>query len=221
VLVFRDRGPLRSFFLETRDYVETLQDRVGLRVVPGEIHRLVDEPRNRIVICIVQRKLPPDAIGHKAIHRIPPGDVVRLVRAVLSETAKVFAFNRQHRGELEVGFDAQISNWAILGFDPASPAYPRESHLAYLDTSTPFLRRDGKERLDPELFLRSAPSFLVWILRLLFLQDVMTRYYDFRKVALDIAANFYKEQRADLVPKLVEAINDFFGRGCRRAALGG
>jgi hypothetical protein len=28
---------------------------------------------------------------------------------------------------------------------------------------------------------------------------------------MDIAANFYKEQRADLVPELVDVINGFFG----------
>ena len=56
---------------------------------------------------------------------------------------------------------------------------------------------DGVEQLDPELFLRSAPSFLVWLLRLLFLKDVVDRYYDFHLVAVDLIANFYKEQMRD------------------------
>jgi hypothetical protein len=76
---------------------------------------------------------------------------------------------------------------------------------------TPLYRVDGTEQLDPELFLRSAPSFLVWIIRLLFLEDVMTRYYDFRQVTIDLIANFYKEQKAELIPVLVETANDFFG----------
>jgi hypothetical protein len=150
------------------------------------------------------------SIANKAIHHIAPGEVRKLVLAVLSETAKVFAFNEEHRGKLEVGFDAQISNWAIEGFDAQRPDYKGGQPLTYFDTSTPFVRVDGGEKLDPELFLRSAPSFLVWILRLLFLKDVMTRYYDFRKVAMDIAANFFKEQRGDLVPELVDVINGFF-----------
>jgi hypothetical protein len=82
--------------------------------------------------------------------------------------------------------------------------------LVYLDTSTPLTCKDGQEQLDPELFLRSAPSFLVWILRLFFLDDVLTRYYDFRKVCIDLIANFYKEQRPELIPDLVATINDFF-----------
>ena len=85
--------------------------------------------------------------------------------------------------------------------------------LVYFDTSSPLLRKDGVEQINPELFLRSAPSFLVWILRLLFLQDVLTRYYDVRKVAVDLIANFYKEQRPELVPGLVAAANRFFAAG--------
>jgi hypothetical protein len=69
------------------------------------------------------------------------------------------------------------------------------------------MQKDGQEQLDPELFLRSAPSFLVWILRLFFLEDVMTRYYDFRRVAVDLIANFYKEQRSELIPELIHEVN--------------
>jgi hypothetical protein len=81
------------------------------------------------------------------------------------------------------------------------------------------MRREGQEQLDPELFLRSAPSFLVWILRLLFVKDVMTRYYDQRQVTVDLIANFYKEQRPDLVPDLIQVVNEFFGTQIARGAL--
>ena len=46
-------------------------------------------------------------------------------------------------------------------------------------------------------------------LRLLFLKDVMTRYYDPRKVIIDIIANFYKEQKPELIPNMVACANDF------------
>ena len=78
---------------------------------------------------------------------------------------------------------------------------------------------NGEEQLDPELFLRSAPSFLVWLLRLLFLKDVMTRYYDFRQVAVDLVANFYKEQRPELIPGLVDTVNGFFAGNDRLRGL--
>jgi hypothetical protein len=82
--------------------------------------------------------------------------------------------------------------------------------LLYFDTSTPLMKKGGVEQLDPELFMRSAPSFLVWMIRWLFLEGVMTRYYDARLVTTDLIANFYKEQRPEVVPHLVKAANDFF-----------
>jgi len=72
------------------------------------------------------------------------------------------------------------------------------------------LRINGEEQLDTELFLRPAPSFLAWILRLFIVQDVLDGYYDFRKVVIDILANFYKEQRPDLIPHTMQVANEFF-----------
>lgn len=208
--VFRTEQEAANFEALYGEYVQVLQDRIGLRVAPSDTVRLVDEKKGRVVVYIVQEKLPAEAMGHRAIHRIPPADVSKLVTAVLRETAKVFGFNSRHRGKIEVGFDGQISNWAIAGFYPGAQELDDEIELIYLDTSAPFVCKDGEEQLDPELFLRSAPSFLVWFLRLLFIEDVMTRYYDFRKVVLDLIANFYKEQQPGLVPDLVDTVNGFF-----------
>jgi hypothetical protein len=191
------------------DYVQVLEERIGLRVAHSDVARLADPESGRIIVYLVQERFPSEAIGHRAIHFLSRADIQRLVLAVLSELARVFGFGRQSKGQLEVGIDGQISNWAILGFDPRA-GLGDQVELIYLDTSTPFLRKDGVEQLDAELFLRSAPSFLVWLLRLLFLEDVMTRYYDFRLVAIDLIANFYKEQRPELVPELVETANGFF-----------
>ena len=43
-----------------------------------------------------------------------------------------------------------------------------------------------------------------------FLDDVVGRYYDFQRVVVDLIANFYKEQRPELVPDLIALANDFF-----------
>jgi hypothetical protein len=194
------------------EYVHVLTERIGLTVASSETVRLTSE-KGRHVLYIVQERYPSESIGHKAIHRMPAHDVVRFVVSVLRETYKVFAFNWDHAGELEIGFDGQISNWAIAsGYDSTASRLFDEYAMAYFDTSTPLMQKNGKEQLDPELFLRNAPSFLAWIIRMLFLEDVMTRYYEFRQVAVDLVANFYKEQRSDLVPVLVEAVNEFFSK---------
>jgi len=208
--MFKTEEEAKSYQALYQEYVEVLTDRVGLRVVPSDTTRFMVEDKRRMVVYIVQQKLSPEAIGHQAIHRLSPDDVRKLVLAILRETKKVFDFNRQHRGQLEVGFDGQISNWAIIGFDPQSPELGEEVELVYFDTSTPLMQKNGVEQLNPELFLRSAPSFLVWIIRLLFLEDVMTRYYNLRQVLVDLIANFYKEQRPALIPDLVNTVNGFF-----------
>jgi hypothetical protein len=217
--MFRTEAEAHNYQALYQTYVTALRERMGLQVVPTDTVRLVDEAKDRVIVYIVQEKLPAGAIGHQAIHYLSPEEVARLVLAVLREMDKVFAFNQEHQGELEAGLDGQISNWAIGGFNAETPALPEEIELVYFDTSSPLLRVNGKEQLDPELFLRSAPSFLVWLLRLLFLQDVMTRYYDFRQVTVDLLANFYKEQRPELIPGLVDTVNRFFAADARLHAL--
>jgi hypothetical protein len=46
------------------------------------------------------------------------------------------------------------------------------------------------------------------IIRRFFLQDVQDRYYDLRRVLIDVIANLYKEGRRDLVGPAVALINE-------------
>lgn len=206
--IFRDREEMESYREIYREYNRLLSEDVGLNLPPYGYAEVVTSG-GRPVFYILQEMCPPDSIGNRAIHLLDREGVTALVRMVLRELRKVYDFNRR-RDDLEVAVDGQISNWSIVGFDSRDPRLGPDTRLLYLDTSTPLYRVRGKEQLDPELFLRSAPSFLVWIIRLLFLEDVMTRYYDFRSVAIDLIANFYKEQRAELIPHLVETANRFF-----------
>jgi hypothetical protein len=217
--MFRTEEEAQRYQSLYQTYVAALRDRMGLQVVPTDTVRLAGKVKGRVVVYIAQEKLPAGAIGHQAIHHLSPEEVSRLVLAVLREMDKVFAFNQEHQGELEAGLDGQISNWAIVGWNLDKPALGDEIELVYFDTSSPLLRVNGEEQLDPELFLRSAPSFLVWLLRLLFLQDVMTRYYDLRQVSVDLVANFYKEQRPELIPGLVDTVNRFFTANVRLRGL--
>ena len=206
--IFTTDDELESYRWIFHEYNRVLSDEVGLKLPPyGCAH--VEGTTGKPVMFLAQRKLDEASIGNKAIHVLSADEVNRLVRHVLRELARVWRFNAD-QAEMELGIDGQISNWAIEGFGAASTALPDDLSLLYLDTSTPFMRVDGAEQLDPELFLRSAPSFLVWVLRALFLEDVMTRYYDLHLVAVDLIANFYKEQLPQLIPALVAEANDFF-----------
>ena len=205
--MFRDEAEAVKYEALYREYVDVLQNRIGVQVVAGELVKLRSR-HDKTIVYIAQERLPSDTIAHRAIRSLPESEVRRLIQAVLRETGKVFDYNRAHARELELGLDGQISNWAIVDFDSATQQLPAEIKLTYLDTSTPLMQKGGQEQLDAELFLRSAPFFLVWLLRLLYLEEVLTRYYNLRRVLVDLVANFYKEQRADLVPALVDLVNE-------------
>lgn len=207
--MFKGNAEAEAYESLHRRYVTALVDVVGLRAVRSEVLRIPHASGKRVTIYIAQPELPAQAMGHRLIQRLPAEEVTRLVRAALEEMRKLFEYNRRNQGSLELGLDGQISNWCVEAAD-ADGALPPDIRLAYIDTSTPLMRVEGQEKLDPELLLRSAPSFMLGIVRRAFLPEVMTRYYDFRRVATDLVANFLKEGRGDLVPVQVGTVNRFF-----------
>jgi hypothetical protein len=206
--IFYTQDEVARYQAVYEEYNRLLGEEIGLHL-PHHGYATFLNDAGRPIFYIIQQQLPSPSIGNRALHALPCEGVTILVNGVLSELRKVWDFNRQqHR--LQVAVDGQISNWSVVGFDPADPHLDEQTSLLYMDTSTPLFRIQGVEQLDPELFLRSAPSFLVWLLRLLFLEDVVNRYYDFHRVVVDLIANFFKEQRPDLVPDLITVANDFF-----------
>lgn len=193
-----------------RRYVRLLGERAGLRVAPTNTVQVINPRPHRVVVYIVQELVPEETLCHNAVFHLSPYDVGRLLLGILQETARVFDLNQVHQGELELGFDGEISNWAIAGFDPDKGVLPDRPRLTYLDTSTPMMRRRGQELLDLELFLRGAPGPLVPLVRRTVMPDILARFYDFRRVAVDIVAQFVKEGREDLIPSMIDTVNWFF-----------
>ena len=206
--IFENTEELAEYEKSFREYIRLLGEEVGLELPPYDYTSLTSET-GRLVMFLAQKKLVAESVGNKAMHLLPPEETIRLARKIFSELKKVWFFNK-YQDKYEMGIDGQISNWSIKGFDPENPRLPEDIEFLYFDTSTPLFRVEGVDQLDPELFLRSAPSFLVWLLRSLFLEDVVTRYFDFRLVAIDFIGNFYKEQLPELIPDLVDMANDFF-----------
>lgn len=206
--IFRSQEELAAYEVVYREYHRLLIEEIGLRL-PAFGHASLTSDAGQIVFFAAQERLDPANIGSRLIQRLSTPDVLRLVRQVLRELARVWRYNRQQQ-RIEIGIDGQISNWAVGGYDPDRLRLGPAIELTYLDTSTPLFRIDSQEQLDVELFLRSAPSFLAWLLRRLFLADVVGRYYDLRRVTIDLIANFYKEQLPNLVPDLIDEANSFF-----------
>ncbi|MBI5033254.1 MAG: hypothetical protein HZB51_22270 [Chloroflexi bacterium] len=197
--LFYNANEVEKYTTVHAEYNRLLENEIGIRL-PSHDCAIVSNSTGRPIVYIIQKKLPAAAIGNRTIHTLAHDQILTLVKRVLHELNKVWEFNRRQT-RAQVGIDGQISNWVIDSNDES---------LLYVDTSTPLFRIDQVEQLDTELFLRSAPSFLVWILRWLFLKDVVNRYYDFRLVAVDLVANFYKEQKPELIPDVIQVVNDFF-----------
>ena len=181
--------------------------RAGLRL-PAHHTRITSVPGRPVSLYIAQEKLPEERLCHRLIHSLDSTAALTLIEQVVSEINKIWLFNQSATPDLELAIDGQLSNWACLSSVSGS-------ELHYIDTSTPLFRKNGTEQQDPELMLRSAPGFLRWLIRLFFLKDVMSRYYNPRLVFTDLAANLYKEQKPGLVPGAIDIINRSLPDGYR------
>jgi hypothetical protein len=206
--IFQTEEEIAHYTRIYTDYNNLLQKEIGINV-PDFGFVWFAAADGKIVAFDLQRKLPAESIGNSAIHLMDTENIRALFLCVLRELMKVWSFNKSHP-ERAMGIDGQISNWSIADFSAEQPDITSGTKLLYIDTSTPLMKKNAVEQLDPELFLRSAPSFLRWLIRWLFLEGVMIRYYDARLVTIDLIANFHKEQRPDLVPMLVAAANHFY-----------
>lgn len=204
--IFRSPDEMENYERLFAEYSAELRN-IGINIPESAAARVIPAEGNS-VIYNAQDRLPSASIGNALIQKLDENSVRLLFLCVLRDLKKVFTSNRE-RPTLTFGIDGQISNWAIKDYQEGKPV-TKKTELFYIDTGTPLIRKDGIEQLNPELFLRSTPSFLVWLIRLFFLEDVMTRYYDFRKVTIDLIANFYKEQRPEFIPMLIETANSFF-----------
>lgn len=196
--LFSNQQSAEDYVLLYREYNHRLSE-AGLSL-PDHDAVIINIPRRPVVVFIAQERLPSDRFGHKLIQTGNHGLCMRLIEQVALEVSKVWRYNALSAPIAALALDGQISNWVYLDGEGAHT-------MVYIDTSTPFLRKDGIEQLDPEPLLKSAPFFLRWILRWLFLDDVMNRYYDPRQVFIDIAANLYKEQRKDLIHEAIDVFN--------------
>jgi hypothetical protein len=206
--IFETAAEMAAYETIYEAYIRALEDDAGIRTA-AQGHAAFAGASGRPIFYIIQVQQPGESVGHHAMRHLDEAGVCELFRRVLAEMSKVWACNRSQE-RVKLALDAQVSNWAIEGFDPAQGALPPDGSLIYMDTSTPLFRVEGVEQLNPEMFLRSAPSFLRWVLRLLFMEDVVNRYYDFHRVVVDFIANFYKEQRPEVIPALVRTANAYF-----------
>ncbi|NHZ86197.1 MAG: hypothetical protein GWP19_09980 [Planctomycetia bacterium] len=171
---------------------------IGLNL-PNDKTMIITQENRPVVLYIIQKKHNPERFAHKLTKSFNNQQFALLLDKICTEIEKVWQFNSENIPKKELAIDGQLSNWILT----------EDNNIYYIDTSTPLFKLDEVEQLNPDLILKTAPSFLRWILKLFFLKDVMGRYYDNRQVYMDLIANLYKEQRADLIPTAIETINKY------------
>lgn len=185
-------------------YHMLLKDTVGLDVVPQRCIPVTNQA-GEYVLYIAQARQPAAAIADRVLAVCDDDTAAEIFAAVLQGMLRVWYRNEIEK-ELDVpgslmGLDARLSNWSVAGVGSEGAA------LRYLDTGTPFFRRLGKDRLEPELFLQSVPSTLSGLVRPRFVGDVLERYYDLRLVLLDFLGGLHVIGQEARVPLALELVN--------------
>ncbi len=206
--IFDNEEQIERHIWAYNEYNRILSEEVGLNLPKYDVAWFKDE-NDKIQFYCVQEKVIAESVGNRVIHEVSDEDIKTLILLAMREMKKVWKYNISHE-TIDLGLDGQISNFAVIDYDPNDPKIHNESKLLYFDTSTPMFRQNGEEAMDAKLFLKSTPSFLRYLVKVAFLDEVVDRYYDWRLVTVDLIANFFKEQKPELIPGLIQQINNFF-----------
>ena len=206
--IFDNEKQVKRHIWAYNEYNRTLKEEVGLNLPEYDVAWFKDD-EGKIQFYCVQEKIPSESVGNMVIHQLNNQDINTLILLVMKEMKKVWSYSKNHK-IIDLGLDGQISNFSIIGYDPNNPKVDLSTKLIYLDTSTPMFRINDIEAMEKVLFLKSTPWFLSPLIKAAFLDEVVDRYYDWRLVTIDLIANFYKEQRSELIPGIIRLINKFF-----------
>ncbi len=184
-------------------YARLLQDPVGLNVEPH--HCVPVDGKEGPVLYILQRRLPGDSIGTRRVAEGDEGEVLETLDLVLRNALRVWHRNEVereiHTYDSQIGLDLRLSNWSIA-------ADTGDAGAIYFDTGTPFIRRLGRDRVDPEMFpqqIPSAPSSF-WSRRRP--EEELNRFYDFGLALTDMLAEM-SVVAPDHFDAVVDRTNDF------------
>jgi len=198
--IFSSREQAEGYLALHDEYCARLVS-AGIKL-PGWKGFIVEVRGRPVSLYVAQEVMEPEAFVNRILGRDKAADL-KLIGDVITEIEKVWKYNGEtgKKDNVQLAIDGQLSNWTV-----------RDDDLYYVDTSTPLLRRNGIEQMNPDLILQSAPSFLRWLLKLFFLDDVLNRYYVPELVYTDIIGNLFKEQHPELIPDAVELANSRIGK---------
>jgi hypothetical protein len=174
-----------------RNALQTYLDRLeaaGVRVVPTVLQSFTRADGKLAAYC-VQPALPAGSLAPRALAAMPEADALRALEVICARIEKCVS--------PRLGIDGQLCNWAMIDGEPW-----------YLDITTPMARDDqGRELLDPKVFLASLPWALRGFVYRFVLHSILQKYYELRGVLLDLAGNLHKERLQALIPGFLKLAN--------------
>ena len=177
-------------------YLETLAAR-GVTPVQSQLASLHRADGSIGAFC-VQPILPEGSLLPDHFRAVDEGAAASLFTEILDHI--------DDSVDNRVGLDGQLSNWALVA-----------GELQYLDVTTPMLRDDaGEDRLDTGIFIASLPWMLRGLVRRFMLQDILDRYYDRRRIVVDLLGNLHKERLAQLIDPFIDLTAGRFDRPITR-----
>lgn len=204
---FRSRERAEAALTLYREYNTILRDGCGLNL-PWFGDMLLPTEDGQWRMYATQERLPSEWIGTGALRALPVDGCVALTRRIWQEYTKVWDYDAAlPEGALHIGLDGQITNWAIVGFDPAHPRIAGDEDVLFLDTNMPFMLRNGKPVTDHHIIAHRSPGLLAKALDPL-IDPGLAKYHKIRMVMLDYISNCGVQHRPDVQQALVDLANE-------------
>lgn len=190
---FADVPAAETYRALVTDYVAAVRS-AGLPVLDTRV-LVVRRSARPPVTYLVQPEVAQDPLGHSIMRTADDATHQQLLHRVLDAVLAV----RAHAVE-DVAVDAQLSNWYLASGVDGPPVL--------LDVGTPFVRRGGRQAMDAEIILSTAPAPLRPLFRRLgTVHSYFEDYFDPRTAAVDLLGNYHKEGRSDRIDAAIEVVN--------------
>lgn len=158
----------------------------------------IERPGRGPVVYLVQPRVDPSRLGNHILREADDAALVACLERVLACVGPLLLGNRARPDGRTVTVDAQLSNWH----------FAEDGAAVLLDVGTPFLRRDGADEIDIELFLAPVPPVVRgWYRRQRAVERYIDAFFDPRRLFVDAIANFHKEGRPDRIPLAIARVN--------------
>ena len=201
--LFKNQSDAETYEALYHEYCDLIHS-TGIRL-PETGTTIVNVPGRPVTLYIAQQMMPAERFCHQLIHTQDEAANIKMVQNIVNAMRNVWRFKQKQERVSEIALDSQLSNWVALPDD--------KNTLVFIDTSTPMIKLDGEHRIDANVLLDTMPGSLKWFIKKKTVREVLDRYYDPRLNMIDLIANLFKEQRPDLVPVFISAINEILPTG--------